>query len=84
MLHLLKCSLSLFVSYLKGIEQCVVNNKSVFHKIKMGIPQGIILGPILFSLYIIELPDICPDIGLQMYADNIYISGKPVMLLQIS
>lgn len=34
--------------------------------------------PIIFSLYINDLPDACPDIGLQMYADDTVfdVSGK--------
>jgi len=73
-------ALSWFESYLQGREQCVVIDhvKSAPCKIKTGIPQGTILGPILFSLYVNELPEVCPEVGLQMYADDtvVYVSGK--------
>ncbi len=73
-------SLLWFDSYLKSREQSVVINnvKSVPHNINIGIPQGTILGPILFSVYINDLSDVCPDASLQMYADDtvIYVSGR--------
>lgn len=71
----------------KGCDLCVVINniKSVFYKIETGIPQVTVLDPILFSFYIHDLREICPGIGLQMYADDtVMCLAKPVMLLQIS
>ncbi|XDV36142.1 hypothetical protein PO909_005986 [Leuciscus waleckii] len=80
-------ALSWFESYLQGREQCVVIDhvKSAPCKIKTGIPQGTILEPVLFSLYVNELPEVCPEVGLQMYADDtvVYVSGKsPVVPFQ--
>lgn len=60
-----KWSLIWFDSYFKNYEQSVViiNIKSFSHKI-----ETVILGPILFSIYINDLPEICLDVRLQMYA----------------
>ena len=64
-----------FTSFLKNRKQCVQINghKSEQGSCLLGVPQGSILAPLLFSLYINDLPDICPNVSVQMYADDTVI-----------
>ena len=67
-------------SYLSNRKQCVSINgaKSPHHTCSVGVPQGSILGPILFSLFINDLPDVCNSVHVQLYADDavIFTHGK--------
>lgn len=59
-------------SFLSARQQCVsINNvSSSLRACTMGVPQGSILGPLLFSLYINDYPSVCINAKMIMYADD--------------
>ena len=64
--------LEFLTSYLsERIQCCNVNGKtSGYREITCRVPQGSILGPLLFILYMNDLPAFIPNAKIRMYADD--------------
>ena len=70
-------ALSWFVSYLSQRKQQVVlstGEKSAMVECTCGVPQGSVLGPVLFSIYTSNVPKVVPPGShVQMFADDIMV-----------
>ena len=64
-----------FNNYLSNRSQVVSlgNDLSDFLTVENGVPQGSILGPVLFTLYVNDLPSCIDSSKVIMYADNTVI-----------
>ena len=76
-------ALEWFTSYLCERKQsvCINNSHSEYVDLKYGVPQGSVLGPILFTVYTLPLADIVKkhDVNYHFYADDtqLYMSFTP-------
>ena len=77
--------MNISVQYLTGRKQFVLDNKfkSSFQYVKTGVPQGSVLPPFLFLLFVNDLPLFFDETCLEMYADDTtvhYVSMIKIIL----
>ena len=79
-------ALQLIESYLTGREQCVQLNgtTSDLDVIKHGVPQGSILGPLFFLLYINDIANCSSLLNFYLFADDttIFFSHRDIGVLE--
>lgn len=75
-----KSSRQLVYNYMTDRSFCFKNNLDEQYTLQYGVPQGSILGPLLFITYTYDMKYICPNDKTIVYADDttVLISGRTI------
>ena len=81
-------ALQWFLSYLHGRSQRVIIGDTIFppRYLEFGVPQGSILGPLLFTLYIAPLQDVILAYNLKymFYAEDSQVYIAVTLTIQVT
>ena len=79
-------ALKWFESYLHNRSQRVEFSgfASSYKEISCGVPQGSVLGPILFLIYLNDLPSVCKKLEVFLFADDTNLSALDMTYEQIT
>ena len=71
-------SINLISNYMTDRNFCFNNNTHELYQLEHGVPQGSVLGPLLFLIYIYDMKDLCTEIKKIVYADDttLIITGR--------
>ncbi|KAJ4446153.1 hypothetical protein ANN_12846 [Periplaneta americana] len=80
-MHLSESAVTWMDSYLRDRQQCVYHDNccSSWRHVRAGVPQGSVLGPLLFTLYINGISSVLEHCQYHLYADDLqaYIHSRP-------